>query len=170
MLKFKSIPVEASKYRRWSWKGEKAGNKSSRGQKISTKINLQKVEFFGAMKFFFSMGRPESFKNRRSHTFWLFWVFWWFITAAAARIPFCWKTPALFWTQTMISHFLLDSRKSRRTTFYHRWSIAVSTPEANAIKVLQVCIYKSVKTCRLLKSRVATNNVIFNMFMFVFTF
>ena len=45
-----------------------------------------------------------------------------------------------------------------------------NSPVANAINDLQGCIFKSVNTGLFLKSRVATSNANFNMFMFVFTF
>ena len=43
-------------------------------------------------------------------------------------------------------------------------------PVANAIKVLQACIYKSVKTGPFFKSLFASRIVKFNMLMPVFTF
>ena len=50
------------------------------------------------------------------------------------------------------------------------WSLGHVQLGPNALYVLQACIYKSVKTGLFLKSRVATSNANFNMFVLVFTF
>ena len=50
--------------------------------------------------------------------------------------------------------------------FCHSW---YGTRVANAINLLQACIYKSVETCLFLISHVATSNANFNVFMLVFT-